>query len=295
LIRPTESDADVDRWLAIRNEIFPAITLSRAALDLQDRTGPEGRVKLLAGDVGFAIATPSDAHHPYAWLTVGVLEPARGRGIGGELWTAGAEHLAAIGVTTARSLSMDGEAAGARFLERRRFAEVGREASMELDLRKLPPAAPPPAGIELVAVPLDSPLFRDVYELEVETVSDVPGEEGVELEPFEEWRDVLEAEGPAVVLAALDGDQLAGMAILSFPPEQPGVVWQWMTAVRASHRRRGLGRALKHASLVAAAEHGAVTSRTFNEARNAGMRRINEELGYVRLPDLLRWEGPCSS
>jgi GNAT superfamily N-acetyltransferase len=68
-----------------------------------------------------------------------------------------------------------------------------------------------------------------------------------------------------------------------------------MTAVRASHRRRGLGRAIKHASLEAAAARGATTSRTFNESRNAGMRRINEQFAYARLPDLLKWEGPCSS
>ena len=58
LIRATETDADVDRWLAIRNEVFPSIAMSRSALDVQDRRGPEGRVKLLADDAGFAIVTP---------------------------------------------------------------------------------------------------------------------------------------------------------------------------------------------------------------------------------------------
>ena len=143
--------------------------------------------------------------------------------------------------------------------------------------------------------PLDSPQFHAVYELEVETVRDVPDEEDVEMPPFEAWREELAAEGEAVVLGAMDGDDLVGMAILSFPPDQPGVVWHWMTAVRAGHRRRGIGRAIKHASLQAAVEHGATTSRTFNESRNAGMRRINEGFASTRLPDLLKWEGPCSS
>ena len=40
---------------------------------------------------------------------------------------------------------------------------------------------------------------------------------------FDAWQEELEAEGEAVVLGALDGDELVGMAILSFPPEQPGV------------------------------------------------------------------------
>jgi hypothetical protein len=63
LIRAAESDAEVTRWLAIRNEIFPTIAISRAVLDVQDRHGPAGRLKLLAGDVGFAIVTPA---HPDA-------------------------------------------------------------------------------------------------------------------------------------------------------------------------------------------------------------------------------------
>ena len=72
MIRATESDADVDRWLAIRNELFPPITMTRSALDEQDRRAHEGRLKLLAGDVGFAIATPPKPDSPHPWLTVGV-------------------------------------------------------------------------------------------------------------------------------------------------------------------------------------------------------------------------------
>lgn len=252
-------------------------------------------MKLLAGDVGFAIVTPAHADNPHAWLTVGVLERARGEGVGSALWIAGAEHLTGLGVTTTRSLSIDGVAPGARFLERRGFEVVGRETALELPLDDLPPAPALPAGIELVRVPRDSALFREVYELELETVRDIPGEEGVQLPAFEPWQDELDAEGEPVALALLEDGRLVAMAILSFPHGEPGVVWHWMTAVRASHRRRGLGLAMKHASLHAAAEHGATVSRTFNESRNRGMRRINEQFGYLPRPDLLKWEGPCSS
>lgn len=295
MIRPTESDADVDRWLAIRNEIFPTIAMSRAALDVQDRHGPAGRVKLLAGDAGFAIVTPAHPEGPHPWLTVGVLEPARGQGIGTALWQAGAEHLIALGVTTTRSLSIDGVAPGARFLEQRGFAVVGRETALERDLRDLPPAPPLPVGFEIVRVARDSELFRDVYEIERETVRDIPGEESVQLPDFDQWVAELDAEGEPVALGLLDAGELVGMAIVSFPHDEPGVVWHWMTAVRADYRRRGLGLAIKHASLQVAAEQGATTSRTFNESRNAGMRRINEKFGYLPRPDLLKWEGPCSS
>ena len=131
-----------------------------------------------------------------------MLEQARGQGIGSALWTAGAAHLKGLGVTTTRSLSIDGVAAGARFLERRGFRVAGRETSLELDLGDVPPAAPIPVGIHLVRVPSGSALFRDVYELEVETVRDIPGEEGVVMPPFEAWLEELAAEGEAVVLGA---------------------------------------------------------------------------------------------
>ncbi len=295
MIRPTETDADVDRWLAIRNGLFPTIWMTRSALDEQDRRGPPGRLKLLAGDVGFAIVTPPNPQSPHPWLTVGVLESARGRGIGSALWTAGATHLNGLGVTTTRSLSIEGVAEGARFLERRGFAVVARNTALERDLRSLPEPVPAPVGIEIVAVAPDSDAFREVYELEVETAREIPGEEDVVMPSFEEWASELAAEGESVILAGRDGDVLAGMAILSFPPDPPGVAWHWMTGVRASHRGRGLGRVLKYASLVAAAEHGATTAQTFNDSRNMPMRRINEEFGYTPMPDLLKWEGPCSS
>ena len=172
---------------------------------------------------------------------------------------------------------------------------VGRETALERDLRDLPPAPPLPVGIELVPVARDSPLFHDVYLLELETVRDIPGEENVRLPEFDAWQEELDAEGEAVALGLLDGGELVGMAILSFPHHEPGVVWHWMTAVRTGYRRRGLGLAIKHAALQAAAERGATTSRTFNESRNLGMRRINEKFGYLSRPDLLKWEGPCSS
>ena len=141
-----------------------------------------------------------------------------------------------------------------------------------------------PVGIHLVRVPFGSALFRDVYELEVETVRDMPGEEGVVMPAV---RGVAggacrRGRGRRARRAGRRRAGRDGHPVVS--AEQPGVVWHWMTAIRSSHRRRGLGGAIKHASLLAAAEHGATTSRTFNEARNDGMRRINEGFVYRGCP-----------
>jgi len=295
LIRIAESERDVARWLDIRNTVFPAIALSAAAVAEADRRAP-GRRKLLVDEGGFAIVTPANDEHPDPWLTVGVLPELRRRGTGGALWTAGAEYLASFGVTTVRSLSMDGEVDGARFLERRGFVIVARDKALERDLAApLPPAPPPPAGIVINEVEFRAgPELEAVYRLEVDTLNDIPGEEDVQMPPFADWvRDLL-AEGEPIVVAAFDGDDLVGMAIVALAIVPPGTALHWMTAARASHRRRGIARALKHASLTAAAARGAHTARTFNDSRNAGMRAINDEYGYAPAADVLRWEGPCS-
>ena len=77
------------------------------------------------------------------------------RGIGSALWTAGAAHLTALGVTTTRSLSIDGVAAGAQVPRTARLPSwPAARPSLELDLRDVPPAPPMPVGIHLVRVPV---------------------------------------------------------------------------------------------------------------------------------------------
>ena len=295
MIRVAESERDVARWLEIRNTVFPALALTVAAVLEADRRSP-GRRKLLVDEGGFAIATPTDEEHPDPWLTVGVLPELRRRGVGGALWTAGTQYLAALGVTRVRSLSMDGDADGARFLERRGFAITAREKAFERDLGAPLPAAPElSAGIAVRQVPFDGGVeLEQAYRLEVETLGDIPGEEDVGMPPFADWMRDVAAEGEPLVIGAFDGDEMIGMAIVILATVPPGTALHWMTATRRSYRRRGVARALKHASLTAAAARGARVARTFNDSRNAGMRAINEAYGYTPATDLLRWEGPCS-
>jgi GNAT superfamily N-acetyltransferase len=296
LIRIAESERDAARWLEIRNTVFPAIALTADAVAEADRRAP-GRRKLLVDKGGFAIVTPAYEETPNPWLTVGVLPDLRRNGIGGALWRAGAEYLGSLGVTTVGSLSMEGEADGARFLEQRGFTVAARHMVFERDLATPLPASPPlPPGVAIREVPfVDGPELETVYRLEVEARRDIPGEEDVQAAPYAGWRRDLLAEGEPLVVGAFDGGELVGMAIVALATVPPGTALHWMTGIRASHRRRGLARALKHASLSAAAAHGAHTARTFNDSRNAGMRAINDAYGYAPAPALLRWEGPCSS
>jgi GNAT superfamily N-acetyltransferase len=295
LIRVAESEREAERWLEIRNTVFGDLALTPAAVAESDRRDPRRR-KLLVDEGGFAIVTPANDESPHSWLTVGVLPELRRQGIGDALWREGATYLAGLGVTRVCSLSMDDCDDGRRFLEQRGLEVSAREKAFERDLRAPLPAAPPlPAGLAIRRVAVEDPAeLEAVYRLEVDTIHDVPGEEEAGMPSFADWLRDIEAEGEPLMIGAFDGDEMVGMAIIILATVPPGTALHWMTATRASHRRRGIARALKHASLAVAATHGAHTARTYNDSRNAGMRAINEEYGYTPATDLLRWEGPCS-
>ena len=60
-----------------------------------------------------------------------------------------------------------------------------------------------------------------------------------------------------------------------------------LTAVRRSHRRRGLGSALKQAQIKWAADNGYRELTSEMVEGNAPMRALNERLGYRQLPPVI--------
>jgi mycothiol synthase len=67
-----------------------------------------------------------------------------------------------------------------------------------------------------------------------------------------------------------------------------------LTAERHSHRRRGLGTALKRAQIAWAAEHGYCELVTDMVEGNAAMRAVNERPGYRPLPPVFIVSGSAS-
>ena len=85
---------------------------------------------------------------------------------------------------------------------------------------------------------------------------------------------------------ALDGDRVVGYARLC----QTGLshrLEHGLTAVRHSHRRRGLGSALKQAQIKWAADNGYRELTSEMVEGNAPMRALNERLGYRQLPPVI--------
>ena len=110
---------------------------------------------------------------------------------------------------------------------------------------------------------------------------------------YEEWR--RDFEGPWTwregTVVALAGDEVVGFGQI-WRTADPTRAGHGMLGVRRSWRGRGLGAAIKRAQIAIAREHGITSLTTYNELRNEPVRRINEQLGYRRLPDSSIMQGP---
>ena len=104
-----------------------------------------------------------------------------------------------------------------------------------------------------------------------------------EVDPFDEWLEREERNSP-VAFVALDGDEVVGYARLYSIPALTHRLENGLTAVRGSHRRRGLATALKRAQISGAAANGFRELVTSSVEGNEAMRAVNERLGYKPLP-----------
>ena len=110
---------------------------------------------------------------------------------------------------------------------------------------------------------------------------------------YDEWR--RDFEGPWTwregTVIALAGDEVVGFGQI-WRTADPARAGHGMLGVRRSWRGQGLGAAIKRAQIAIAREHGITSLTTYNELRNEPVRRINERLGYRRLPDSSIMQGP---
>jgi GNAT superfamily N-acetyltransferase len=108
--------------------------------------------------------------------------------------------------------------------------------------------------------------------------------------PLATWlRD--EASLPGGSFVALEDDAVIGYAGLVESAE-PGTAEHGLTAVARTHRRRGIGRALKQAQLHWASTNGVERLVTWTQQGNEAMQALNGSLGYRDVSKLLTMQGP---
>ena len=106
-----------------------------------------------------------------------------------------------------------------------------------------------------------------------------------EAPPYDEWLE-KEKHQASVGFVALDDGSAVGYARL-YETGLPHRLEHGLTAVRRSHRRRGLATALKNAQIRWAADNGYSELVSDMVEGNAAMRAVNERLGYRPLPPVV--------
>jgi GNAT superfamily N-acetyltransferase len=229
----------------------------------------------LAGSVAAARNVTTSQPDAGEIRTLHVAPGRRGQGVGAALLRAAQQHLAGIGVRTARAWALPESVGFAQ-----RFAYLPRAtmrySALDLTGWTANPAAP--EGFRLVPVHELDP--RAVYEADVEASADEPGDVPVDQVTYEQWRyDVWDDPGMDHRLGAalLAGSEVAAFSLVSRDGRR---IWSDYTATRRKYRGRGLARLVKEDVLARAAADGVTTAWTSNDATNAAMLAVNARLGY---------------
>jgi GNAT superfamily N-acetyltransferase len=301
LIR-VEADDVLVRTLRVVEDVFPerALTVD----EVKEIEGAFGATRLLAlsdredAGVAYTLADPSKRERNAAFGMVIVRPEHRQKGIGAALLdaaTAWARETGFSGWET--SIKSDDEESLA-WVQRRGFAETGRELRLELDLADVePPPIDPPDGVEIVTWAERPELARGLYDVHSEASRDIPGEEDQPLESFENWlKHDMGGPGdkPEATFVALVQGEVVGFSKFSLTEAQPTVAFHDLTGVRRAWRGRGIGGALKRTQIAWAKERGYERLSTMNEERNEPIRRLNERYGYRPVPGRIFVRGPVA-
>jgi GNAT superfamily N-acetyltransferase len=294
------AEDELDRFVAVRNAVWPQDPLT--VEDLVDwRQQSEDMVWLFAAQSGAGVGAGVGIHGWHSPPGVGrlgvhVLHPARGQGIGSELFARLAAWLGEHGCVEATASSFEDDATSLAWATRRGFSEVGRNSIMALDLTvTAAPDVAPPAGVEIVTWAERPELVRGLYDVYAEAAPDIPGEDGVEIPPFDDWlaNDMQGAgDRPEATFVAVAEGTVAGYAKLSISGAGGDIAWHDLTGVRRDWRGRGIAGALKRAQIAWAKANGYRRLHTMNEDRNEPIRRLNQRHGYRLEPGFVTVRGP---
>jgi mycothiol synthase len=270
MIQTATTRAALEACAGINNAVNPESPVTADQLD-----GSPGTF-LVHGDDGYAYVDRSSIPGS-AFAMVRVRKGSRRRGIGSALLAASRAHARTLDYESMWGRVREGDEASLGFVSSHGFAEVTRDVEVLLRVR---------AGDGAVAsgiVELTDAHLRGAHDVAAECLPEMALPQRAEAPPFEQWVEG-EQRRSAVGFVALDDDAVVGYARLHLVPALPDRLENGLTAVRKSHRRRGIATALKRAQIAWAAEHGYREIVTSMVDGNAAMRAVNERLGYEPLP-----------
>jgi GNAT superfamily N-acetyltransferase len=239
---------------------------------------------------------------------VAVVPAYRRRGLGARLADEVERFATAAGVRWVETEAREQELGAALpLLQTRAFKELeryqtSRQNPAAVDLSHLDERrrALTTAGVETVPLPaIDGERTRhELYRCNMAIWRDMPREPHVEWQdpPFKTFiRSIFER--PSILMdsffVAREGDHIVGLSYLLRRPDGDAEVGD--TGVLASHRRRGIARALKMLVTQYAAQRGIPYVHTDNRADNAGMLAINRSLGFLPADVIVIFEKTLAS
>lgn len=235
---------------------------------------------------------------PGQWFVKAMVEPgARGQGIGRAMYER-ARQIAVDGGATMLETWIRGEDQHSKDWAGRLGFQLDRERTESvLDLTTFDPSRFAGAlerveesGLRLAVITaVDDDLLRQIWEIDVATMPDVPCVEPDETPPtFEEYQKVWREEvAEHVVAGCFDGERLVGVSILYLPLVAGGGAYTGFTGTYREYRSRGIALAVKLLTIREAMARSIKRMRTNNDPDNPPMLAVNEKLGYRMMP------GPC--
>lgn len=315
------SDASYEACVNISNLQFPLYpdAADRWKLGDKNRDPKQYHKRLVVRDESddqiVAVGSVANVHwgyHPRKYSLDVIVHPDyEQQGIGKGLYNALRQDVAATKPISFESYTDSDKSRGVRFLEDRRYELKTREYSSRLKLDAFDPTPFQSyldkvlaSGVEFInhnqlreRFPED--WLRRLYDAVSEMEKDIPYHEKPEPTPFELWKKRhLEHPNriPEMFLLGLDGDNIVGVTMLFSSGATKDTLFTGLTAVKRSHRRRGLAMAMKLVNLAYAkancrndAGDAAPAVMTENEENNP-MYTINERLGFLRQPDFLAYK-----
>jgi GNAT superfamily N-acetyltransferase len=286
---------DLERWIGIAGRVR-ADRKGGVAEYVDWKRQAEDMVWLVASksgeDAGAALAfvgwhsKPGTGHGE-----VFVLPEHRGTGVGSALYTRVAGWVQERGCVALETAVAEDDPESLAWVDRRGFREVGRNSKMVLDLTGIEaPEIDPPRDVEIVTWAERPELAAGLYAVACEAYPDVPGDEGTQMDPYDEWlsNDMQgDSDRPDATFIALVDGEVAGYAKLSLSKADTKVAYHDMTGVRREFRGRGIAAALKRTQIRWAKQAGYERLQTANEVRNAPIRALNKRHGYKLEPGLV--------
>lgn len=295
-IRTVSGIADLERYVALRNDVFPDDPENVEMMALVRATGLD-HLNLLALADGNVVGTAMMSDDPSsragrAWVEITVPLDRRGRGIGTALLGAVQAHARELGRVGLDCEAREDDPYSVEWLRRRGFEEAGRTEQLALDLPAAPARQPAPAGVELTRLSERPDLVSGLYDVAREVFPDFDGPRASQAESLAEWQ-VYELGDPGLMLeltpVALAGGRVVGYATMLLLADRTTGVHR-TTAVRRDWRSRGVGEALIRAVAGAAADRGMTRLVVWASTDHNG--ELFSGLGYVHRTADIAFRGP---